>query len=95
MQCICSKCGKEFNDKVGMSPLQSNLAIRVRNRMGNICPQCREEICQTKKGRWQMWFYDMKVALRCLLLLLPVFLLFAGLTVALALLFCNFLKERR
>lgn len=85
MQCTCSKCNKAFNDKVGMSPMQSNLAIRVRNRMGNICPQCREEICKTKKGRWHMWFYDVKVALRCLLFLLPVFIAFAALTVCLAL----------
>ena len=65
--------------------MQSNLAIRVRNMVGNICPECREEICKTKKGRWKMWFYDVKVALRCMLLLLPVFIVFAVLTVCLAL----------
>ena len=85
MQATCSRCNKEFNDKVGMSPLQSNLAIRVRNMVGNICPECREEICKTKKGRWKMRFFDLKVGFICLLLLLPIFLLFAGLTVALAL----------
>ena len=85
MQATCSRCNKEFNDKVGMSSLQSNMAIRVRNKVGNICPECREEICKTKKGRWKMWFYDLKVGFICLLLLLPIFLLFAGLTVALAL----------
>lgn len=68
-----------------MSPLQSNMAIRVRNKVGNICPQCRAEICKTKRGRWRMFFYDMKVGFFCLLLLLPVFLIFAGLTAALAL----------
>ena len=85
MQATCSKCGKTFNDKVGMSPLQSNLAIRVRNKVGNICSECRAEICKTKKGRWKMWFYDLKVGFFCLLLLLPVFLLFAGLIAFLAL----------
>ena len=43
MQTSCSICKKEFNDKVGMSPLQGNLAIRVRNKIGNICPECRTE----------------------------------------------------
>ena len=85
MQTVCSKCGKEFNDKVGMSPLQSNLAIRVRNKMGNICPTCREEICKTKKGRWQMWFYDLKVGFRCFWFLLPIVIFFAAFTVFLAL----------
>ena len=85
MQCKCSKCGKDFNDKVGMFPLQSNLAIRVRNRVGNICPDCRQDTCKTKRGRWKMWFYDLKVGAICLLLLLPVFLVFAGLVVFMAL----------
>lgn len=85
MQCKCSICEKDFNDKVGMSPLQSNLAIRVRNWVGNICPECRNEICKTKRGRFRMWFYDLKVGLLCLLLLLPVFLIFAGIIVVLAL----------
>ena len=84
MQCKCSKCGGEFNDKVGMSPMQSNLAIRVRNRVGNICSDCREEMAKTKKGRRHLFFYDAKIALRCMLFLLPVFLIFAGLTVCLA-----------
>lgn len=85
MQCKCSKCGKDFNDKVGMSPLQSNLAIRVRNRVGNICLDCRQDTCKTKRGRWKMWFYDLKVGAICLLLLLPVFWVFAGLVVFMAL----------
>ncbi|MBQ3716316.1 MAG: hypothetical protein II892_12200 [Fibrobacter sp.] len=83
MLCICSICKKTFNDKVGMSPMQSNLAIRVRNRVGNICPDCRAEIAKTKKGRRRLFFYDFKIALRCFLLLLPVFLIFAGLTACL------------
>ena len=85
MQCICSVCKKTFNDKVGMSPLQSNLAIRMRNRAGNICSDCRTEIAKTKKGRRRLFFYDSKIALRCLFILLPVFLAFAGLTVCIAL----------
>ena len=48
-----------------MSPLQSNLAIRVRNKIGNICPECRDEICKTKRGRWKMFFYDLKVGFLC------------------------------
>ncbi|WP_295684071.1 hypothetical protein [uncultured Fibrobacter sp.] len=85
MQATCSKCNKLFNDKVGMSPMQSNMAIRVRNRVGNICPECRAEMEKTKKGRRRLFFYDAKIAFRCMLLLLPVFVLFAGLIVALAL----------
>jgi hypothetical protein len=65
--------------------MQSNLAIRVRNRVGNICPDCREEISKTKKGRRRLFFYDLKIAARCALFLLPVFLLFAALVVCLAL----------
>ena len=84
MQAICSRCKKEFNDKVGMSPLQSNMAIRVRNRVGNVCPECRAEACKTRLGWWKMFFYDLKIGTLCMLLLLPVFLVFAGLTVALA-----------
>jgi hypothetical protein len=68
-----------------MSPLESNLAIRVRNKVGNICPDCRSETCKTKRGRWRMFFYDLKIGLFCLLLLLPVFLVFAGIIVVLAL----------
>ena len=68
-----------------MSPLQSNLAIRVRNKVGNICPECRAEIGKTRRGWWKMWFYDLKVGTICLLLLLPVFLFFAGFVVFMAL----------
>lgn len=85
MQATCSKCNKLFNDKVGMSPMQSNMAIRVRNRVGNICPDCRAEIAKTKKGRRHLFFYDAKIAFRCMLLLLPIFVFFAGLVVCLAL----------
>lgn len=85
MQCKCSKCGKDFNDKVGMSPLQGNLAIRVRNKIGNICPECRADICSTKRGRWKMFFYDSKVAFLCFWFLVPVIVLFAAFTVFLAL----------
>jgi hypothetical protein len=40
---------------------------------------------KTKKGRRRLFFYDAKIAFRCMLLLLPIFVLFAGLIVALAL----------
>jgi hypothetical protein len=85
MQCICSKCGKEFNDKVGMSPLQSNMAIRVRNKVGNICPECRDEISKTRRGWWKMFFYDLKIGFYCFWFLVPVVLFFAAFTVFLAL----------
>jgi hypothetical protein len=85
MQAICSKCNKEFNDKVGMSPLQSNMAIRVRNKVGNICPECRAEISKTRRGWWKMWFYDLKIGLYCFWFLVPVALSFAAFTVFLAL----------
>ena len=65
MLCKCSICGKEFNDKVGMSPMQSNLAIRYRNKVGNICLECQAEIASTKKGSWRLFFWNLKVALYC------------------------------
>lgn len=85
MQCACSICHKEFNDKVGMSPLQSNLAIRVRNKIGNICPECRSEICRTKRGRWKMFFYDLKVGFLCFWFLVPIAIIFIAFTLYLAL----------
>jgi hypothetical protein len=85
MQAICSKCNKEFNDKVGMTPLQSNMAIRVRNRVGNICPECRTEISKTRRGWWKMFFYDLKIGFYCFWFLVPVVLFFAAFTVFLAL----------
>lgn len=68
-----------------MAPLEGNLAIRVRNKIGNICPECRAEIAKTKRGRWSLFFYDLKVALYCARFLLVVLLVFAALTVCLAL----------
>ena len=65
MQCTCSICHKDFNDKVGMSPMQSNLAIRYRNKVGNICPDCQAEMGLTKKGRWNLFFWNMKVVFYC------------------------------
>ena len=85
MQTTCSICKKEFNDKVGMSPLQSNLAIRVRNKIGNICPECRNEICKTKRGRWKMFFYDLKVGFLCFWFLVPIAIIFIAFTLYLAL----------
>lgn len=85
MQSHCSKCDKDFTERVGMGPLEGNLAIRVRNKIGNICPDCRAEIAKTKRGRWSLFFYDLKVALYCARFLLVVLLVFAALTVCLAL----------
>lgn len=68
-----------------MSPMESNLAIRVRNKIGNICPECRAEIAKTKRGRWSLFFYNLKVALYCACLLLPVVVVFVGITIWLAL----------
>ncbi len=85
MQSHCSKCNKDFTEKVGMGPMESNLAIRVRNKIGNICPECRMELAKTKRGRWSLFFYNLKVALYCACLLLPVVIIFIGLTVWLAL----------
>ena len=85
MQSQCSKCDKDFTERVGMGPMEGNLAIRVRNKIGNICPECRAEIAKTKRGRWSLFFYDLKVALYCARFLLVVLLVFAALTVCLAL----------
>lgn len=68
-----------------MGPMESNLAIRVRNKIGNICPECRAEIAKTKRGRWSLFFYNLKVAACCACLLLPVVIVFVGLTIWLAL----------
>ena len=46
--------------------MESNLAIRYRNKIGNICPDCQAEIRKTKQGRWRLFFWNMKVALYCL-----------------------------
>ncbi len=81
----CVECGKEFKDKVGMNPMASNMAIRVRNRVGNICPECQAKLSETKKGRRRLAFWNLGVALRCALMLLPVFAVFVALTVFLGL----------
>ena len=49
-----------------MSPMESNLAIRYRNKVGNICPDCQAEIASTKRGKWRLFFWNLKVALYCL-----------------------------
>jgi hypothetical protein len=46
--------------------MESNLAIRYRNKVGNICPDCQAEIASTKRGRWRIFFWNLKVALYCL-----------------------------
>ncbi len=67
-----------------MSPLQGNLAIRVRNKIGNICPECRREICKTKRGRRKMFFYDLKVGFMCFWFLVPIAIIFIAFTLYLA-----------
>lgn len=85
MQCICSICNKTFNDKVGMSPMESNLAIRYRNKVGNICPDCQAEIRKTRRGRFRLWGWNLKVALYCFRFLALFAIPFIGLIAFLAL----------
>lgn len=70
MQCVCSVCSKTFNDKVGLSPMESNLAIRFRNKIGNICPDCQAEIRKTRRGRFRLLGWNLKVVLYCMRFLL-------------------------
>ena len=49
-----------------MSPMESNLAIRYRNKVGNICPDCQEGLRATKAGRRKLFFWNCKVAFYCL-----------------------------
>ena len=65
--------------------MQSNLAIRYRNKVGNICPDCLAEIASTKRGRWRLFFWNLKVALYCLRFLLIFAIPFIALIVVLAL----------
>lgn len=85
MQSHCSKCDRDFTERVGMGPLEGNLAIRMRNKLGNICPDCQAEIAKTKKGRRQLFFWNFKVAFYCFRFLVPIVLIFAAFTVCLAL----------
>lgn len=87
MQAHCSKCGKDFVERVGMSPLESVMAIKLRNALGNYCPECQAELHTTKKGRWTLRFLTLKVVLISAGILLLIFAIFAvfilGLTFAL------------
>ena len=85
MQCVCSVCGKTFNDKVGMSPMESNLAIRYRNKIGNICPDCQAEIGKTKGARFKLFRWNLKVVFYCMRFLLLFALPFVAFIVFLAL----------
>ena len=62
--------------------MESNLAIRYRNKIGNICPDCQAEIRKTKQGRWRLFFWN---ALYCLRFLALFALPFITLVVVLAL----------
>ena len=68
-----------------MSPMESNLAIRCRNKIGNICPDCQVEIRKTKQGRRRLFFWNLKVAFYCLRFLLLFAIPFIALIVVLAL----------
>ncbi len=68
-----------------MSPMESNMAMRVRNKLGHICPECKAALAETKPGRRKLAWWNFRVALRCALLLLPIFVVFAALTVVLGL----------
>ena len=67
-----------------MGPMESTLAIRSRNKIGNICPACRAELQKTKSGRHRLLLWNLKVVLRCACFLGSIFLVFAALIVALA-----------
>ncbi len=69
---------------VGMSPMESNLAIRYRNKVGNICPECQSEIRKTCRGRWSLFFWNLKVALYCMRFLSLFAVPFIALIVVLA-----------
>ncbi len=68
-----------------MSPMESNMAMRVRNKLGHICPECQTALAETKKGRRKLAWWNFRVTLRCALLLLPIFVVFTALTVVLGL----------
>ena len=68
-----------------MSPMQSNLAIRYRNKVGNICPGCQAEFASTKKGRRHLFFWNLKVSFYCMRFLALFALPFMALIVILAL----------
>lgn len=85
MICNCKECGKEFTERVGMSPMESNMAMRVRNKLGHICPECQAKLAETKPGRRKLAWWNFRVALCCALLLLPVFAVFAALIAVLGL----------
>lgn len=65
--------------------MESNLAIRYRNKVGNICPECQAEIRKTRRGRWQLALWNLKVSLYCLRFLSLFAIPFIALIVILAL----------
>lgn len=85
MQSTCSICNKTFNDKVGMSPMESNLAIRYRNKLGNICESCKCDLRKTRKGRFKLLLWNLKIAVHCAKFLAIFAIPFIALIIALAL----------
>ena len=67
-----------------MGPLQGNLAIRIKNLVGNICPQCRAKLDTNWRGRFKLYGWTLKVLLVYLCFLLPVVAIFGAFTYILA-----------
>lgn len=84
-QCKCSICERSFTEKAGMAPMESNLAIRYRNKVGNICRECQENMQSTKQGRRKLAWWNLKVAFYCARFLSVFVIIFAALIVGLAL----------
>lgn len=84
-QCKCVICQKDFIEKAGMAPMESNLAIRYRNKIGNICKDCQKELSGTKLGRRRLFWWNLVVVLKCARFLLVFFGVFALLIAILAL----------
>ena len=65
--------------------MESNLAIRFRNKIGNICPDCQAEIRKTRRGRFRLLGWNLKVVLYCMRFLLLFAIPFVAFIVILAL----------
>ena len=80
MQSHCSQCGKDFTEKVGMGLLEGVVAIKLKNKFGNYCPECMSQLKTTKQGRKQLRKLYFKVLLYC-------GAIFGGVTLVFALVF--------
>lgn len=68
-----------------MGPLDGIMAIVLRNKLGNFCPDCQAELRATKAGRWKLRFLSLKILLISGSIFLVLALIFAALTYALSL----------